>query len=170
WGWGRNGAGRLGDGTTSNKNTPIQIEDSDGTTKLSNILSFDGGTNNTIIAKPDGTIWTCGNNTNGRIGDNTTTERHNITQVHGRRDIDFFNANVVNQNEVAKSIHLTLADPDANNVTITAISSDNTILPYTRIELCDSGTNTCMLTPTALRSSDIPIEITTTTASGMITI
>ncbi|ETR68801.1 MAG: hypothetical protein OMM_04345 [Candidatus Magnetoglobus multicellularis str. Araruama] len=170
WGWGRNGAGRLGDGTTTDHNTPIQVEDSDGTTKLSNILSFDGGTNNTIIAKPDGTIWTCGNNVNGRIGDNTTTERHNITQVHGQRNIDYLNANVVNQNQVTKSIHLIVSDPDADNVTLTAISSDNSILPYTAIELCDSGANTCMLTTTALRSSNIPIEITTTTASGMITI
>jgi alpha-tubulin suppressor-like RCC1 family protein len=170
WGWGRNGAGRLGDGTTTNRNTPIQVEDSDGTTKLFTILSFDGGTNNSIFAKTDGSIWTCGNNTNGRIGDNTTTERRNITQVHGRRNIDYLMANVVNQNQETKSIHLILADPDANDVTLTALSSDNAILPYTAITLCDSGANTCMLTTTALKSSDIPIEITTTTVSGMITI
>jgi predicted nucleotidyltransferase len=71
---------------------------------------------------------------------------------------------------VTKSIHLIVADPDANNVTITAMSSDNAILPYTNIVLCDSGSNTCMLTTTAMKSSDILIEITSTTTYGMITI
>jgi len=74
WGWGRNFEGELGDNTTTNRLTPV--------------TTFAGGTNwkqvacgqyHTSAIKTDGTLWTCGSNSYGQLGDNTTTQR--ITPV-----------------------------------------------------------------------------------------
>ena len=71
WTWGRNSVGHLGDNTTTDKYTPV--------------TTFAGGTNwkqvacgrigHTAAIKTDGTLWTWGFNGNGRLGDNTTTNR-----------------------------------------------------------------------------------------------
>ena len=70
WTWGNNSSGQVGDNTTTNRSTPV--------------TTFAGGTNwkqvscggsHTAAIKTDGTLWTWGNNTDGRLGDNTTTTR-----------------------------------------------------------------------------------------------
>jgi len=70
WTWGRNNFGSLGDNTAPNRSTPV--------------TTFAGGTNwkqvscgrdHTAAIKTDGTLWTLGRNFNGRLGDNTTTNR-----------------------------------------------------------------------------------------------
>jgi alpha-tubulin suppressor-like RCC1 family protein len=63
WTWGNGSYGRLGDNTTTNKSTPV--------------TTFAGGTNwkqvssgffHTAAIKTDGTLWTWGTGTNGRLG------------------------------------------------------------------------------------------------------
>jgi alpha-tubulin suppressor-like RCC1 family protein len=72
WTWGESGNGQLGDNAFTNlgKSTPV--------------TTFAGGTNwkqvscgsiHTAAIKTDGTLWTWGSNTSGRLGDNTTTDR-----------------------------------------------------------------------------------------------
>ena len=46
-----------------------------------------GGASHTVILKPDGTVWTVGNNNNGQLGDNTLTPRKTPAQVAGLTDI-----------------------------------------------------------------------------------
>src|SRR3989337_2185821 len=63
WAWGYNYAGQLGDGTTSNKTTPVQI----GTgTNWSQIAA---GGYHTLAIKSDGTLWAWGYNSYGQLGD-----------------------------------------------------------------------------------------------------
>jgi len=70
WIWGLNDQGRLGTNTTTLRSTPV--------------TTFAGGTNWKQVAagdavtsgiKTDGTLWVWGANNNGRLGDNTTTDR-----------------------------------------------------------------------------------------------
>ncbi len=70
WAWGLNDYGQLGDGTTVNRNSPVQI----GTE--TNWVSVSGGGRHTIAIKIDGTLWAWGRNTYGQLGDGTTTDRH----------------------------------------------------------------------------------------------
>ena len=70
WTWGNNAYGRLGDNTTTNRNTPVTTF-AGGT----NWKQVDGGFSHTAAIKTDGTLWTWGNNSTGRLGDNTTTQR-----------------------------------------------------------------------------------------------
>jgi alpha-tubulin suppressor-like RCC1 family protein len=79
WTWGNNSYGEIGNNTTTQILTPVQ--------------TFVGGTNwkqvscgrsHTLAIKTDGTLWTWGNGSNGRLGDNTSgTNRLTPVPVFG---------------------------------------------------------------------------------------
>ncbi len=75
WGWGLNGKGQLGDGTTENKNRPTQI----GTN--TDWVSVVNSGNRTYALKKDGTLWCWGYNEDGLLGDGTSTTRNTPTQI-----------------------------------------------------------------------------------------
>jgi alpha-tubulin suppressor-like RCC1 family protein len=68
WAWGENGVGQLGDGTTSQKNSPVRIG-----TALWTSLAV--GTGHTLAVQRNGTLWSWGYNLAGQLGDGTTTNR-----------------------------------------------------------------------------------------------
>ena len=70
WTWGTGGNGQLGNNTATSRDTPV--------------TTFAGGTNwkqvssgsqHCAAIKTDGTLWTWGSGTDGRLGDNTTTSK-----------------------------------------------------------------------------------------------
>jgi len=76
WLWGVNNNGQLGDNTITDKSSPVQ--------------TIAGGTNwrqvaacnyYTAAIKTDGTLWSWGYNTNGQLGDNTTTNKSSPVQT-----------------------------------------------------------------------------------------
>lgn len=75
WAWGKNSQGQLGDGTTINKTTPIQI----GT--FSNWKMAYCGTFHSIALKTDGTLWVWGLNSQGQLGDGTNINKLIPTQI-----------------------------------------------------------------------------------------
>ena len=70
WTWGDNAEGQLGDGTTTDRTTPVQASG------LSNVIGIAGGFYHSVALKSDGTVWAWGNNHFGRLGDGTTTDKH----------------------------------------------------------------------------------------------
>ncbi|WP_300564983.1 T9SS type A sorting domain-containing protein [Flavobacterium sp.] len=65
WAWGFNSTGQLGNGTSSNSvygTTPSQV----GTD--TNWLAANAGSDATIALKTNGTLWACGDNTYGQLG------------------------------------------------------------------------------------------------------
>lgn len=60
--WGRNDKGQLGDGTTTNRGSPVQI------TALSNVSVAVAGFEHGVAVHRDGTVWTWGGNTEGQLG------------------------------------------------------------------------------------------------------
>jgi len=69
WAWGYNGSGQLGDGTTTNRLSPVQI----GT--ATNWASVSAGVGHSVAVRTDGTLWVWGFNGSGQLGDGTTTNR-----------------------------------------------------------------------------------------------
>jgi alpha-tubulin suppressor-like RCC1 family protein len=69
WMWGANTLGQLGDGTTINRSSPVQVPGS------WNFISGNGQSSNgwTAGIKTDGTLWIWGMNYNGYFGDDTST-------------------------------------------------------------------------------------------------
>ena len=69
-----NWVGQLGDGTTEDRHTPVQVEN------LSNVIAITTGFNHTVALKSDGTVWAWGENQNGQLGDGTTSNMRSTPQ------------------------------------------------------------------------------------------
>jgi alpha-tubulin suppressor-like RCC1 family protein len=77
WCWGFNGYGQLGDNTTTQRNVPTAV--SGGVI----FTSITAGGYHTCGLTSAGAAYCWGYNGNGRLGDNTTTERHTPVAVSG---------------------------------------------------------------------------------------
>ena len=75
YGCGLNTNGQLGDGTTTNRSTLTLMTNSTGKIPV----SISCGNSHTIVFMGDGSIYGCGLNTNGQLGDGTTTNRSTLT-------------------------------------------------------------------------------------------
>ena len=76
--WGYNGNGQLGDGTTTDRNTPTQTS-SLGTGRTA--VAISSGGSHTCAVLDDGSVSCWGYNGNGQLGDGTTTQRSTSTQT-----------------------------------------------------------------------------------------
>ncbi|WP_309889956.1 PKD domain-containing protein [Archangium sp.] len=77
WAWGANNLGQLGDGTTTQRLSPVQVSG------LTGVTGLDAGEAHSLALRQDGTVWTWGYNTDGQLGDGTTTHRSSPVQVPG---------------------------------------------------------------------------------------
>ncbi len=87
WTWGLGGSGRLGNANTTNRSTPV--------------TTFAGGTNWKQVSayglfvsaiKTDGTLWTWGDGSNGKLGNANTTNRSTpVTTFSGGIDWKYVN-------------------------------------------------------------------------------
>lgn len=82
WAWGDNSYGELGIGTRTNAQTePVQI------VGLTDVKAIAAGSNNSFFLKTDGTVWGCGYNGKGQLGNGTTTQSSVPVQVSGLTDV-----------------------------------------------------------------------------------
>ncbi len=91
WAWGRNVAGQVGDGTTTDENAPVSI----GYGPLFSWKVSAGGYHSTAIygsGQPgENTFYIWGNNYYGQLGDGTTTDEHTPITVVGNDISTAFN-------------------------------------------------------------------------------
>ena len=66
WGWGNNNKGRLGDGTTTYRSSPVSVVGG-----FTDWVQVDTGNGHTVGLRANGTAWAWGGNDYGQLGDNT---------------------------------------------------------------------------------------------------
>lgn len=102
WAWGNNASGQLGIGYTtldadgkveklsiadseyekiSSWGEPLQVADTNGLGYLKNIISIAAGDDFAVALKSDGTVYTWGSGTTGRLGNGTNTTSYYPVQV-----------------------------------------------------------------------------------------
>jgi alpha-tubulin suppressor-like RCC1 family protein len=79
--WGANYTGQLGNNTIIDQYTPVQVLDSGGLGTFSNANQIIAKDFHTCVLETDGDVYCWGLNSDGQLGDNTTTERHLPVQV-----------------------------------------------------------------------------------------
>jgi alpha-tubulin suppressor-like RCC1 family protein len=78
WAWGRNSNGRLGDNTATNRSSPVSVVGG-----FTDWISASAGNLHSLGVRANGSLWAWGNNGQGRLGDNTITDRSSPVSVVG---------------------------------------------------------------------------------------
>ena len=78
WSWGCNGSGRLGDNTTVNKSSPVSVVG--GYTDWSQLFA---GANFSLAIRTNGTLWSWGSYSFGKLGTNEAVNRSSPVSVVG---------------------------------------------------------------------------------------
>ena len=90
WGWGQQANGQLGDGSTTERNSPVQIG------SVTTWATVACGYAHILAVKADGTLWAVGHNSTGQLGDGSTTNRSSLVQIGSLTNWKFVTAGAGN--------------------------------------------------------------------------
>ncbi len=76
--WGRNWSGQLGDGTTVDRSSPVQVQAPEAGVTFTKIAA---GYEHSVALGSDGNVYAWGGNWTGQLGDGTTADRSSPVQV-----------------------------------------------------------------------------------------
>ncbi|WP_232350340.1 InlB B-repeat-containing protein [Bifidobacterium sp. W8112] len=79
--WGRNDYGQLGDGTTTERHTPVRINKPEGTPADFTYVQVSAGWYHSLALGSDGNAYAWGYNGNGQLGNGTGTQRNTPVRV-----------------------------------------------------------------------------------------
>jgi alpha-tubulin suppressor-like RCC1 family protein len=83
WGWGYNRNGQLGNKANADRTTtPVKMK-GEGGKDLTDVVAIAAGGNHSIVLKDDGTVWACGWNSFGQLGNGTKVDSNVLVQVKG---------------------------------------------------------------------------------------
>jgi alpha-tubulin suppressor-like RCC1 family protein len=90
WIWGYNNVGQLGDGSTADVWSPVEVSGMNG----AGAIGIAAGYDHAVVVKTDGTVWTWGGNGNGQLGNGTTTPTVTPVQVSAMSGVEAVAAGV----------------------------------------------------------------------------
>ena len=130
-GWGTNGFGGLGNGTTTNTAIPTNVMENS-TKELDQIFVIAMGKNYSVYAKEDGSVWATGTNEFGQLGNTSTVTIHtpeNISQDYistDKLELVFQELNVEQPINATYNLGFNLYN-NTSDVKLTYTSEDDTI-------------------------------------------
>ncbi|AEC03050.1 fimbrillin family protein [Parasphaerochaeta coccoides] len=148
WAMGYNYFGQLGDDTTDNKSTPVQVKDDAGGF-MTDVKTVSAGGYHTTILKEDGTLWATGSNQQGQLGVGNTTNRSTPVQVKASTAANDF---MIDVKEVSAGTYHTTILKEDGTLWATGYNSDGQL---------GDGTTTARTTPVRVKD--------TTDGSGFMT-
>ncbi len=80
WAAGSNDNGQLGDGSTTDRLTPVKVKTAGGAA-MTEVKQVSSGANHSMILKKNGDLWAVGLNKYGQLGDGSTAKKSNPVQV-----------------------------------------------------------------------------------------
>jgi alpha-tubulin suppressor-like RCC1 family protein len=83
WCWGRNDRMQVGDTTTTDRSSPVQVVGPGGVGTFTNADTVVAGKEHSCARKADATVWCWGRNNEWQLGDTTNTDRSSPVQVVG---------------------------------------------------------------------------------------
>ena len=81
WTWGNNTNGQLGNNSTENSSSPVQVKSADGNGYLTNIIEISAGSGHNMALSKDGTVFTWGSNAYGQLGNGSSVNSMLPVQV-----------------------------------------------------------------------------------------
>ena len=81
WTMGYNSTGQLGDGTTLNRSSPVQVLVSPSGPPFTGVSAVSAGNSHTLLLKSNGSVWATGSDEVGNLGDGGMTNRSNPVQI-----------------------------------------------------------------------------------------
>ncbi|MDP1884717.1 MAG: hypothetical protein Q8L10_05145 [Candidatus Moranbacteria bacterium] len=103
--WGYNGAGQLGDNTTTARYTPVQVHGVNDVGVLTDVNQISTKFRHTCATKNDGTVYCWGYGVYGQLGNFSNVTSFTPVQVHGIGNIDFLSS----ANQISTGYHHTCA-------------------------------------------------------------
>ena len=90
WAWGDNSKGQLGIGSITDQDSPVQVksgDQDDDATYLTNIVAIAAGYYFNLALDAEGNIWAWGSNSNGELGNNSSSTAKTPVEVDDIDDI-----------------------------------------------------------------------------------
>jgi len=107
WAWGWNQSGQLGDGTTTQRETAVPV-DLTALEPAAKLELFAAGNYSAYLFDSTGVLWAWGSNSNGQLGDGTTTQRETAVAV----DLSALSAGVTIEQIAAGTFSTYILDSD----------------------------------------------------------
>ena len=143
--WGSNGSGQLGDTTFNQRTIPVPVM-ATGVLADKTVIALSAGNSHSLALCSDGTVAAWGDNTNGQLGNNTTTASSTPVAVSAAAGVSALSGKTV----VAIS---------AGGYFSTALCSDGTLATWGRNDFGELGNN-------STTQSNVPVLVNTNSGTS----
>ncbi|MBF0450629.1 MAG: DUF5011 domain-containing protein [Candidatus Magnetomorum sp.] len=138
--WGNNADGRLGNGTETSSTLPVSVKSTNGINLLQNVMAIRAGESHSLALLKNGQVMAWGGNNDGQLGDMSGTSRLFPVYVRGSNQEETLQLGLqyvvlhINEDQSTDVVHLIIRDINGENITLSALSSNETLFSLQHLE------------------------------------